>query len=92
MHDLCIVSFSILLFLCCVCFPNSLTWLDIYADIEPLQTNPDLEEGYCTAVLCRLRFRKVLPCVFFHMLLVFMITLNVHLLEEPNIIPDDKVI
>lgn len=51
-------------------FPSSLTGLDIYADIEPLQTNPDLEEGYCTAVLCRLRFRKVLPCVFFHMLLL----------------------
>ncbi|OAY66784.1 N-alpha-acetyltransferase 35, NatC auxiliary subunit [Ananas comosus] len=25
---------------------------------ESLQTNPDLEEGYCRAVLCRLRFRK----------------------------------
>ena len=33
------------------------------ADIEPLQTNLDLEEGYCKALLCRLRFRKVLPCV-----------------------------
>ncbi|KAJ9535555.1 hypothetical protein OSB04_un001307 [Centaurea solstitialis] len=36
-------------------------------DIEPLQTNLDLEEGYCKAVLCRLRFRKhfyhVLVCV-----------------------------
>lgn len=32
-------------------------WL---ADIEPLQNNPDLEEGYCKALLCRLRFRKVL--------------------------------
>ncbi|URE23136.1 Mak10 subunit, NatC N(alpha)-terminal acetyltransferase [Musa troglodytarum] len=28
-------------------------------DIEPLQRNPDLEEGYCRALLCRLRFRKV---------------------------------
>ncbi|KAI4335670.1 hypothetical protein L6164_014298 [Bauhinia variegata] len=27
-------------------------------DIEPLQSNPDLEEGYCKALLCRLRFRK----------------------------------
>ncbi|CAL9132181.1 unnamed protein product [Musa textilis] len=27
-------------------------------DIEPLQRNPDLEEGYCRALLCRLRFRK----------------------------------
>lgn len=36
------------------------------ADIEPLQTNLDLEEGYCKAVLCRLRFRKVLPCVLLH--------------------------
>ncbi|KAG6523813.1 hypothetical protein ZIOFF_013700 [Zingiber officinale] len=27
-------------------------------DIEPLQSNPDLEEGYCRALLCRLRFRK----------------------------------
>ncbi|KAK1420967.1 hypothetical protein QVD17_22970 [Tagetes erecta] len=36
-------------------------------DIEPLQTNLDLEEGYCKAVLCRLRFRKhfyhVLACL-----------------------------
>ncbi|KMT02776.1 hypothetical protein BVRB_8g193630 isoform A [Beta vulgaris subsp. vulgaris] len=27
-------------------------------DQEPLQTNPDLEEGFCRALLCRLRFRK----------------------------------
>ncbi|KAJ6331893.1 hypothetical protein OIU76_010298 [Salix suchowensis] len=33
-------------------------------DIEPLQTNFDLEEGYCKALLCRLRFRKH----FFHVL------------------------
>lgn len=33
------------------------------ADIEPLQNNPDLEEGFCKALLCRLRFRKVLLCV-----------------------------
>ncbi|XP_042498881.1 N-alpha-acetyltransferase 35, NatC auxiliary subunit isoform X1 [Macadamia integrifolia] len=36
-------------------------------DIEPLQTNPDLEEGFCKALLCRLRFRKhfyhVLTCM-----------------------------
>ncbi|KAL8502716.1 hypothetical protein ACS0TY_021726 [Phlomoides rotata] len=36
-------------------------------DIEPLQTNLDLEEGFCKAVLCRLRFRKhfyhVLTCL-----------------------------
>ncbi|KAJ6673253.1 GLUCOSE REPRESSIBLE PROTEIN MAK10 [Salix viminalis] len=36
-------------------------------DIEPLQTNFDLEEGYCKALLCRLRFRKhfchVLSCM-----------------------------
>lgn len=31
--------------------------------MEPLQTNLDLEEGYCKALLCRLRFRKVLSCV-----------------------------
>lgn len=35
------------------------------ADTEPLQTNIDMEEGYCKALLCRLRFRKVLACVFF---------------------------
>ncbi|XP_061950632.1 uncharacterized protein LOC133673757 isoform X2 [Populus nigra] len=29
-------------------------------DIEPLQNNFDLEEGYCKALLCRLRFRKLL--------------------------------
>ncbi|KAH6794326.1 MAK10-like protein [Perilla frutescens var. hirtella] len=33
-------------------------------DIEPLQTNLDLEEGFCKAVLCRLRFRKH----FYHVL------------------------
>ncbi|RHN63998.1 putative NatC N(alpha)-terminal acetyltransferase, Mak10 subunit [Medicago truncatula] len=34
-------------------------------DIEPLQNNPDLEEGYCRALLCRLRFRKH----FYHILM-----------------------
>ncbi|GMN47234.1 hypothetical protein TIFTF001_016419 [Ficus carica] len=34
------------------------------AYIEPLQTNLDLEEGYCKALLCRLRFRKH----FYHVL------------------------
>ncbi|KAF2318102.1 hypothetical protein GH714_041448 [Hevea brasiliensis] len=33
-------------------------------DIEPLQANIDLEEGYCKALLCRIRFRKH----FFHVL------------------------
>lgn len=33
------------------------------ADIEPLQNNPDLEEGLCKSLLCQLRFRKVLHCV-----------------------------
>lgn len=27
-------------------------------DIEPLQTNLELEEGFCRALLCRIRFRK----------------------------------
>ncbi|KAK7281722.1 hypothetical protein RIF29_09959 [Crotalaria pallida] len=27
--------------------------------MDPLQSNPDLEEGYCKALLCRLRFRKL---------------------------------
>uniref|UniRef100_A0A3Q7I0R9 N-alpha-acetyltransferase 35, NatC auxiliary subunit n=1 Tax=Solanum lycopersicum TaxID=4081 RepID=A0A3Q7I0R9_SOLLC len=27
-------------------------------DIEPLQNNPDMEEGFCKSLLCRLRFRK----------------------------------
>ncbi|MBA0679778.1 hypothetical protein Goari_011528, partial [Gossypium aridum] len=27
-------------------------------DLEPLQSNPNLEEGLCKALLCRLRFRK----------------------------------
>lgn len=73
MHDLSITSFSfffLLLYRCFVCFSKFPHRVDIDADIEPLQTNPDLEEGYCTAVLCRLRFRKVLPCVFFLMLLM----------------------
>lgn len=29
------------------------------SDAEPLQDDPALEEGYCHAILCRLRFRKV---------------------------------
>ncbi|OAY47022.1 N-alpha-acetyltransferase 35, NatC auxiliary subunit isoform X2 [Manihot esculenta] len=36
----------------------------VLEDIEPLQANPDLEEGYCKALLCRIRFRKH----FFHVL------------------------
>ncbi|XP_059637894.1 uncharacterized protein LOC132279856 isoform X2 [Cornus florida] len=39
----------------------------VLEDIEPLQTKIDLEEGYCKALLCRLRFRKhfyhVLTCM-----------------------------
>ncbi|KAK4431770.1 N-alpha-acetyltransferase 35, NatC auxiliary subunit [Sesamum alatum] len=39
----------------------------VLEDVEPLQTNLDLEEGFCKAVLCRLRFRKhfyhVLTCM-----------------------------
>ncbi|KAL1226434.1 hypothetical protein V5N11_018849 [Cardamine amara subsp. amara] len=27
-------------------------------DLEPLQTNPQLEESFCKALLCRIRFRK----------------------------------
>ncbi|KAK9102058.1 hypothetical protein Sjap_019312 [Stephania japonica] len=34
-------------------------------DTEPLQTNPDLEEGYCKALLSRIRFRKH----FYHVLM-----------------------
>lgn len=37
----------------------------VVEDLEPLQTNPDLEEGLCRALLCRLRFRKH----FYHLLL-----------------------
>ncbi|XP_027330807.1 N-alpha-acetyltransferase 35, NatC auxiliary subunit isoform X3 [Abrus precatorius] len=37
----------------------------VLEDIEPLQNNPDLEEGYCKALLCRLRFRKH----FYHLLM-----------------------
>ncbi|CAL1414776.1 unnamed protein product [Linum trigynum] len=33
-------------------------------DMEPLQSDIDMEEGYCKALLCRLRFRKH----FFHVL------------------------
>lgn len=36
----------------------------VLEDIEPLQHNLDLEEGFCKALLCRLRFRKH----FFHTL------------------------
>ncbi|GAB4828240.1 hypothetical protein Ancab_035152 [Ancistrocladus abbreviatus] len=34
-------------------------------DVEPLQTNFDLEEGFCKSMLCRLRFRKH----FYHLLM-----------------------
>ncbi|ONK60207.1 uncharacterized protein A4U43_C08F15520 [Asparagus officinalis] len=34
-------------------------------DIDSLQTKPELEEGYCKALLCRLRFRKH----FYHVLM-----------------------
>ncbi|KAK9149593.1 hypothetical protein Scep_008350 [Stephania cephalantha] len=34
-------------------------------DTEPLQTNPNLEEGYCKALLSRIRFRKH----FYHVLM-----------------------
>ncbi|WJZ98175.1 hypothetical protein VitviT2T_016720 [Vitis vinifera] len=37
----------------------------VLEDIEPLQPNLDLEEGYCKALLCRLRFRKH----FYHVLM-----------------------
>ncbi|CAI0542757.1 unnamed protein product [Linum tenue] len=33
-------------------------------DMEPLQSDIDMEEGYCKALLCRLRFRKVLSSVY----------------------------
>lgn len=36
----------------------------VLEDLEPLQANVDLEEGYCKALLCRLRFRKH----FYHVL------------------------
>ncbi|XP_044472153.1 N-alpha-acetyltransferase 35, NatC auxiliary subunit isoform X2 [Mangifera indica] len=36
----------------------------VLEDMEPLQDNLDLEEGFCKALLCRLRFRKH----FFHAL------------------------
>ena len=50
-----------------ICFQRiSLDYFSTYftEDIEQLQTNLDLEEGYSKALLCRLRFRKVLPCVY----------------------------
>ncbi|KAK6151714.1 hypothetical protein DH2020_014349 [Rehmannia glutinosa] len=31
----------------------------VVEDVEPLQTSLEFEEGFCRAVLCRLRFRKV---------------------------------
>ncbi|KAM7511569.1 hypothetical protein LguiB_010444 [Lonicera macranthoides] len=40
----------------------------VLEDIEPLQNNLDLEEEYCKAVLCRLRFRKH----FYHLLTCMM--------------------
>ncbi|XP_030548759.1 N-alpha-acetyltransferase 35, NatC auxiliary subunit isoform X1 [Rhodamnia argentea] len=37
----------------------------VIEDLEPLQNNLALEEGYCKAILCRLRFRKH----FYHVLM-----------------------
>lgn len=37
----------------------------VLEDMEPLQTNLDLEEGYCKALLCRLRF-PFLPCSYIY--------------------------
>lgn len=37
----------------------------VVEDIEPLQTNPDLEEGYCKALLCRIRF-PLQPCSYIY--------------------------
>lgn len=37
---------------------NSVTRKKMAEDYEPLQPDPELEEGYCKAVLSRLRFRK----------------------------------
>ncbi|KAH7688507.1 N-alpha-acetyltransferase 35 NatC auxiliary subunit protein [Dioscorea alata] len=37
----------------------------VLEDIDPLQANPDLEDGYCRALLCRIRFRKH----FYHVLM-----------------------
>lgn len=34
-------------------------------DLEPLQSNPNLEEGFCKALLCRLRF-PFFPCPFMY--------------------------
>lgn len=34
-------------------------------DMDSLQSNPELEEGYCRALLCRIRFRKH----FYHVLM-----------------------
>ncbi|CAH9076150.1 unnamed protein product [Cuscuta epithymum] len=39
----------------------------VLEDMEPLQTNLDLEEGFCKALLCRLRFRKYLYHVLTNM-------------------------
>lgn len=36
-----------------------------FEDFDPLQTNTDLEEGYCKALLCRIRF-PLLPCSCLH--------------------------
>lgn len=58
----CIVSLSYFRkrILNIACF-NKISCFDTAADLEPLQLQaiPELEEGYCKAVLCRLRFRKV---------------------------------
>ncbi|KAH9304167.1 hypothetical protein KI387_008571, partial [Taxus chinensis] len=43
---------------------NPSTKKKLTEDHEPLQPDPELEEGYCKAILCRLRFRKF----FYHSL------------------------
>ncbi|OEL26882.1 N-alpha-acetyltransferase 35, NatC auxiliary subunit [Dichanthelium oligosanthes] len=42
------------------CKAQALSKTKTLQDLESLQDNPDLEEDYCRALLCRLRFRKVL--------------------------------
>ncbi|KAH7574380.1 hypothetical protein JRO89_XS03G0288600 [Xanthoceras sorbifolium] len=43
---------------------EEMIYRQLRAYIEPLQLNLDLEEGFCNALLCRIRFRKH----FFHVL------------------------
>lgn len=60
---------------------NILFLLALFTDVEPLQNSFDLEEHYCRALLCRLRFRKVLTSVFYWSIFLWIAILHITLIN-----------